>query len=340
MHRNVSTADSRYVFFVSISALAIYSQAWPLRGAEHQTAPAKKAPQAPVETAQLPPLDRLGDEAFAAIRELYVYDSTTPLEARVVEKKEMKDDPGGDREKIVLRTTQGCLVPGYLQLPKNGPGPAPCVLLLHGWSGSKENWFTDGNYISGGQTRKSLLAAGFAVLALDAQCHGDRIASNDFAPVNHFIDKDAGNPRKGYFTLREIYTQTVVDYRRAVDYLETRREIDATRIGVLGYSMGGTQTFMLTAVEPRIRVAVACAVPADTKKLSLVAPQNYARGIGERPFLMVMGQNDPLCGVEHARQLYALVESRSTAIEFFGGHHKLTPDFVPRAVEWMVKNLK
>jgi hypothetical protein len=45
MHRNVSTADSRYVFFVSISALAIYSQAWPLRGAEHQTAPAKKAPR-------------------------------------------------------------------------------------------------------------------------------------------------------------------------------------------------------------------------------------------------------------------------------------------------------
>ena len=105
----------------------------------------------------------------------------------------------------------------------------------------------------------------------------------------------------------------------AIDYLQTRPEINAKRVGMLGYSMGGTQTFLLTAVEPRIKVAIACAVPADTEKLSLVAPQNYARGIAGRPFLMLMGQNDPLCSVEQARQLYAFIESPHTAIEFFGG---------------------
>lgn len=284
-------------------------------------------------------LERIDEDAFAAIRELYTYDATIPLEARVVEKKPMKDDPGGDREKVVFRSTQGCLVPGYLQLPKTGAGPFPCVLLLHGWSGSKENWYVEGNYISGGQVRRALLAAGFAIFACDAQCHGDRISVNDFAPVNHYTPTDAVNPRKGYFTLREIYTQSVCDYRRAIDYLETRPEIDKQRIGMLGYSMGGTHTFLLTAVEPRVKVSVACAVPADLKKLSLVAPQNYARGVGDRPFFMVMGLHDPLCHVDHARQLYTMIESPKTAIEFFGGDHKLTPDFVPKAVDWVVKKL-
>ncbi|MEX2288599.1 MAG: alpha/beta fold hydrolase [Planctomycetaceae bacterium] len=289
-----------------------------------------------------PPLERVGEEAYRAICEFYEYDRTIPLEARVVEQKNVD---GIVREKIVMRSTQGFLTPGYLQIPKTGSTPHPCVLLLHGWSGSKEAWFRESDYMSGGAVRKGLLAAGYAVFALDAQCHGDRIVQNDFAPVNHYADPasparlSSPQARKGYFTQREIYTQTVVDYRRAIDYLETRRDIDAKRIGLLGYSMGGTQAFPLTAVDERIKASVACAVPADRKKFSLVAPQNYARGIGKRPFLMVMGNNDPMCSVAQAKELYSLIESPSTGLLFFGGHHKLTVDYVPDAVKWITERL-
>src|SRR5262245_26021009 len=151
-------------------------------------------------------IEVLGDEASRAIALAYDYDATIPLESRVVEKVE-KD--GMPREKIVFRSVQGFLVPAYLQLPSTADGPVACVLLLHGWSGSKEAWYQDDNYIHGGNVRKALLAAGVAVMALDAQCHGDRIAQNDFAPVNHFVDKSAeGSPRKGYFSLPDIYVQT------------------------------------------------------------------------------------------------------------------------------------
>ena len=230
--------------------------------------------------AGLPALERVGEEGFQLLREWYAYDKTIPLEARIVEKKEVA---GVEREKIVLRTTQGFLAPGYLQLPTVGEGPYPCVLLLHGWSGSKESWYEDDNYISGGNIRKGLLEQGFAVFALDAHCHGDRIAENDYAVVNHYADESqpVGSRRKGYFTQQEIYLQTVVDYRRVLDYLETRSEIDAQRFGLVGYSMGCTQSFLLTGVEERIKVTVACATPADAKRLSLIAPQNYVRGIGQ-----------------------------------------------------------
>ncbi|MEX0677921.1 MAG: alpha/beta fold hydrolase [Pirellulales bacterium] len=287
--------------------------------------------------AKAPAVERLGEEASRAVAELYEYDATIPIEARTVEKVE-KD--GLVREKIVFRGAQGFLVPGYLQFPASGAGPYPCVLLLHGWSGSKENWWQDGNYISGGNVRRALLAAGFAVLALDAQCHGDRIAQNDFAPVNHYVAENAASmPRKGYFTLADIYIQTTRDYRRAIDYLETRPEIDKARMGLVGYSMGGTQTFLLAGVEPRIKAAVAVAAPAEKSKWSLVAPQNFVRAIGDRPFLAIMGRNDEMCPVEHARERQSLFDGKANDQVFFEAGHRLPLDYVGHAVGWIEKHL-
>lgn len=298
---------------------------------------AEEAAQTQAVAAEAPPVERLGEEASRALAKVYDYDSTIPLEARVVEKVEKEKHL---REKIVFRGAQGFLVPAYLQFPQTGDGPFPCVLLLHGWSGSKEHWWSDGNYISGGNARRALLAAGYAVMALDAQCHGDRISQNDFAPVNHFIDKDASGPqRKGYFTLPEIYLQTTRDYRRAIDVLETRPDIDKNRIGALGYSMGGTQTFLLTGVEPRIKAAVAVATPAEKSKWSPVAPQNFVRGIGDRPFLTILGRTDEMCTVEYARAVQGFIESKTQNHLFLDGGHKLPAAWVPHAVDWMKRHL-
>ena len=285
-----------------------------------------------------PALPLIGTEAYQLLTKIFDYDNTIPLEARTVEIKEIEGLP---REKIVFRTTQGFLCPGYLQLPTTGTAPHPCVLLLHGWSGSKDSWYQDGGYISGGNIRKALLQRGYATFILDAQCHGDRIALNDYATVNHYQDEKQpkGQRRKGYFTQREIYTQTVVDYRRAIDYLETREEINTDQIGLIGYSMGGNQSFMLTAVEPRIKATVACATPSEIKPFTIYAPQNFAHGIGTRPFFMVTGNNDTMCPIPHAEELFALIPSPTKQLKFYGGHHKLVPDFVPHAVEWIVKHV-
>ena|GEM_PF-339796 len=282
-------------------------------------------------------VERLGDEATRALYEIYDYDRTIPLETRLVEKREKE---GTIREKVVFRGVQGFLVPAYLEYVVERTGPLPCVLLLHGWSGSKEAFWQDGGYISGGNVRRALLDAGYAVLALDAQIHGDRISQNDFAPVNHFADPALDKtPRKGYFTQREIYIQTTRDYRRAIDYLETRPDIIASRIGMLGYSMGGAQTFLLTGVEQRIKTSVAVCVPADRSKFSPIAPQNFTAGIGDRPFLMIMGTTDEMCSLDQARGLYAFIDSSKKELIFIDGGHRLPPDYVPHAIEWIRKHL-
>ncbi len=284
-----------------------------------------------------PPLERLSEEGCRAIARFYDYDNSIPLEARVVEKK-MKKFDGIPREKIVFRGGAGELVPGYFQRPETDAKQVPCVLLLHGWSGAKDRWFQDGGYISGGNVRKALLEAGYAVFALDAQCHGDRISVNDFAPVNHYRE-EGPQPRKGYLTQEEIYRQTVVDYRRAIDYLISRGDIDPERIGLVGYSMGGTQAFLLTGVEPRIKVAVACVTPKERDKFSPIAPQNQTYGIGERPFLMIMGRSDPMCSPEVAKQLHAMLPAESSKLIFIDAGHKLSLDYVPHAVRWVTERL-
>ncbi len=294
-------------------------------------ATATKPPEAKVA------VEQLSEEASRAQMRFYDDDAKLLLEARVVEKIKKNDML---REKIVFRGAQGFLVPGYLQFPTSGSGPFPCVLLLHGWSGSKENWWTDGGYIKGGNVRKALLEAGYAVFALDAQCHGDRISQNDFAPVNHYVDPDAPKPqRRGYFTQEDIYIQTTRDYRRAIDYLETRSDIDAKRIGMLGYSMGGHQTYLLTGVEPRVKVSVAVAAPAIKDKFSSIAEQNFVRGIGDRPFLEIMGRTDELCALDFALARFALIESKNKKQILFDAGHKLPEDYVPPAVGWIKEHL-
>lgn len=292
------------------------------------------APPPPVD---LPKIERLEGQALKLLSEIYRVDETLPLEARLVEKAP-KDEIL--REKIVFRGAQGFLVPAYLQLPPVGNGPVPCVLLLHGWSGSKEHWWIDNNYISGGNVRKALLNQGFAIFALDAQAHGDRIAVNDYAPVNHFNAPELGpNQRKGYFSREEIYIQTTRDYRRALAYLQTRPEIDFQRIGLFGYSMGGAQAYLLAGSDPRIKCVVSCCAPREEIPWSPVGPQNFLQGLADRPFLTIMGRTDELCPIEHAQAIHVLNSSRHKELIILESGHKFPHDYVPLAVNWFRENL-
>jgi len=48
----------------------------------------------------------------------------------------------------------------------------------------------------------------------------------------------------------------VWDARRALDYLETRPEVDVSSVGMIGHSLGGQETLSTTAIDTRIRAAV------------------------------------------------------------------------------------
>lgn len=277
----------------------------------------------------------VGEEAFKVLTAFYDYDPHLPLEARVVD---LQETATSVRRKVVFRSARSFLVPGYLELPRAGKPPHPCVLLLHGWSWSKDAWWEDGNYISGGEARKALLAKGYAVFALDAQGHGDRIAENDYQVVNLYNEPGAP-PRKNYFTLREVIVQTVVDCRRAVDYLATRSDIDMQRVGVFGYSLGGFETLALTATEPRIKASVACAVPMSWGDDAVLTAANYARGVRNRAFCLLMGRQDEVNGEARARQLYGLIEGPNTRLVLYDAGHQFPVKYVADAARFIAERL-
>jgi dienelactone hydrolase len=285
------------------------------------------------EAPAAPPV--IGEEAHKLLVRMYDYDAAIPLEARVVQRENKE---GTTRDKVVFRSTRSFMVPGYFEVSETAKAPYPCVVLMHGWSGGKDRWWDDGGYIHGGEVRKALLAAGFAVFALDAQGHGDRIAENDYHVVNLFEEPGAP-PRKNYFTLRDVITQTVLDYRRGIDYLATRGDVDMARIGAMGYSMGGFHAVSLTAVEPRIKAAVGCVVPVSWRDDPILDPANYLRGIGQRPFMMVQGKTDELCNEAQSLELYKHLEGPNTKLEIFDSGHKLPGDYVGVAVPWLIARI-
>lgn len=276
----------------------------------------------------------LGPEALQAVKAFYDYDPGIPLDARIVERVD-----GGKtvRDKVTFWGVRGFWVPGYLEVPKDGAAPHPCVLLLHGWSWSKDSWYDDDNDVYGGNMRRALLEAGFAIFALDAQIHGDRIAENDYAVVNIWPGEGAP-PQRNFFTLAEICEQTVRDYRRGLDYLQTRPEIDMERIGAFGYSMGAWQVFPLSACEPRVRVAVAAALLTSRPQYDPIAPRNYAAGIAQ-PFLVQIGREDEMASVEGGEQVLALLPNSAKQLIWYASGHLLPAAYVPDAVAWFRKHL-
>ena len=272
----------------------------------------------------------VSDEAYQYIIQFYAYDSNLPLDVKNISKE---DYQGGSKEKIVFSGVNYSRVPAYLISPKNGGGPHPVVLIIDGGLGSKERWVQDDNWPKGGLITKALLAKGFAVMICDAAYHGERSYENEFASFPW--------PNQYPYSFRQIAIQTAFDYRRAIDYLFTRSDIDTTRIGMLGLSLGGLVTFELSSIDSRIKSAVAGLTPIfKEKEFQTISPTTFASRINNKSFLMFMGNKDGWYTMKEARQLYDMIPIKNKEFVEYNTGHEVTIEYVALVTDWFVKNLK
>jgi dienelactone hydrolase len=137
----------------------------------------------------------------------------------------------------------------------------PVVICLHGTGGSKDD-----------AGIRSLLfeftKLGFMAVAIDARYHGERVTKTpdrNFyteAIIKAWQNNDAAQQQHPFFF------DTVYDLWKLTDYLITRKDVDSNRIGMMGISMGGIETWMAASVDTRIKVAVPV-IAAQSFKWSL-----------------------------------------------------------------------
>lgn len=138
-------------------------------------------------------------------------------------------------------------VPVLLVKPLDRKGRLPAVIVLHGTGGTKE---------SQRAFLVELAKRGIIGVAIDARYHGARAGgAKGSAAYNEAITK-AWKTRTGEKQEHPFYYDTCWDLWRTVDYLQSRPDIDPKKIGMIGFSMGGIQTWLAAAVDDRVVVAV------------------------------------------------------------------------------------
>jgi dienelactone hydrolase len=306
-----------------------------------------------------------------------------------------RDRDGFVEEQITFHSTPQATVPATVLIPTGRNQPLPAVVVLHDHGGfylwGREKVVqTDADppvlvefkkhYYSGRSVANELVKQGYAVIAIDMFYWGERrMLLPDDPP--EWRDRPAGitekqvndfNARAGQaeqLAARGLLTAGVTwpgvmlwDDLRTVDYLASRPEVDPNRLGCVGLSVGGYRSFMLAALEPRIKAAVDVGWMTafssqierhviHTMGLSFVIPGMYryfdlpdlAALIAPRSLMVMMGSQDglfPLSGIKAAfakiAQCYAKAGNpEGQTCRLFDVPHQFNDKMQAEAWEWL-----
>lgn len=262
-------------------------------------------------------------------------------------------------EKIVFKSRPGHYVTAHLYLPNEGKKYPVCIEMCgHGLNGKG----------SGSGTAIQMARNGIAVLVTDPIGQGE---------MQQLIDENGKNKTRGVTTehtlLAPMYNllgssleaQIYWDNSRAIDYLTTRKDIDARRVGCYGFSGGGTEASYLLALDSRIQAAAVGLFFSDrTRTLEIQGPSDGCQWIpGEgalginhadmalcmapRPFLVLDGLFDfvdhygALKGMKELQQAYDVLGASDRVDQYYcADGHACPPDAMEHLVGWMKRWLQ
>lgn len=214
------------------------------------------------------------------------------------------------RERIMLNTTPYARIPAYVLVPKNLDKPAAGIVALHDHGGfyfwGKEKLvdvapehpaLTEYKraYYGGRALADELARRGYAVIVSDMMHWGERGMYFDADPeriARRTLDvtpKDIQEFNARSWAHEELIARTTLaagaswsginvwDDLRVTSYFLTRPEVDATRVGCIGLSLGSVRSIFLGALHPAVRASVAVCWMAE---YSQMLRNNVRNGIG------------------------------------------------------------
>jgi len=279
------------------------------------------------------------ESLFALYKSLYSYDPAD-LDSRV----ESVDDTAADwrREKVSFRAAYGAeRVTAYLFLPRNSRPPYSVLVFFPGVS----SFFRTSSSAIGPDWVSFAVKSGRAVLyPIYMGTYERRINSPTLRQTWDEIEQPGSaclpvGPKAG----RDLVVQWAKDVERAIDYLETRKDIDSHRLAYYGLSLGAVWGPVMTAIEPRFKASVLVGGGFPFEKLPPeVEPLNFASRV-KVPTLMLNGRDDFMYPVDSSQ--IPLFHSLGTPIArkrhlvFDSGHVPPNKPVVKESLDWLDRYL-
>ena len=191
-------------------------------------------------------------------------------------------------------------VPILFARPAKIVKPLPAVIVLHGTGGTKESQLA---------FMKELVQRNIIGVAIDARYHGARSAAGKGSATYNEAVVRAWKTKPGEPMEHPFYYDTCWDLWRTVDYLQTRIDvIDPNRIGMIGFSMGGIQTWLAASVDDRVKVVVpAIAVQSFRWSLENEQWQGRARTINLAHLAAAKDLGEPAVNQKVCRALWTKI---------------------------------
>ena len=233
-------------------------------------------------------------------------------------------------EKVRFQGRYGDWIPALVVYSKLARSkPLPVVLCMPGSPNVKEDLLQPMDLLP------RWAEEGLFVISIDRPYHGDRTG-----------DLNQALQEKG---IVKVWGEYVYDLMRTVDYIETRPEADAGRIGMLGLSMGGMEALLLAALDERVDAVVSIAGQLDWQEvfnagswktifgglelrhrlvrlgadaetaqaafkqqypdLDIVDASKVAPLLANKPLFLVIGEDDPYIPIAAARNTFKAAEA-------------------------------
>jgi dienelactone hydrolase len=261
-------------------------------------------------------------------------------------------------ENVHFQSRPGLYVTGNLYVPKNMEKPLPAILYVCGHGGVKKDGVSYGNKVHYQHHGEWFARHGYVCLTIDS------LQLGEIEAIHH------GTHRYGmWWWLNRGYTPAGVEAWncvRALDYLQSRKEVDPGKLGVTGRSGGGAYSWWIAAIDERIQCAVPVAGITDLENhvvdgcveghcdcMFMLNTYRWdyplvAALVAPRPLLISNTDRDgifPVDGVFRTymkvRKIYELYGAGDrVALNITAGPHKDTQELQVHAFRWFDQHLK
>jgi eukaryotic-like serine/threonine-protein kinase len=213
----------------------------------------------------------VSDSVFAMYEHIYAYDHL-PLDAKL--ESEDNSSPYWRLQRVSVNATYGNeRLPIYLFLPKNAAPPYQTVIYFP-YGGAQEQHFLDEAQIG---RIDFIVKSGRALI---------------YPIYKNTYERLGTLPEPGTIAERDETVQQADDFRRSIDYLQTRDDIDHEKLGFFAISWGGLLFPIMAGQEPRLKAIAVWSGGCDSSKVLPEAdPMNFAPRV-KAPVLMINGRYD------------------------------------------------